>query len=330
MNSLKILDIFVGNQCNLTCLQCDTRSDQIRNNKLDPDLEKTKLGISLAMRNFKIDNFSLLGGEPLLYIDKTKKLLEYIRSLDASTNIFLPTNGTLINRFQNEVINLLEDYKITLSVSNHFSAFLNKTLSSSLMENCNVIIKKLNLEKISMYEIEDRHFDLENRANDLHWDDFLKITKKHNDEFNGIHAYANKDRSIVILFKDQNTFKSHYRLEAGKPKPFMTGDPHLSYQKGCCSPFCNFMFETKLYKCGALGTLKRFLEFHNIENDRDWRKYLSYHPLDLENCTETEVEEFSNSKFRSIEQCDMCPSSNNFSIKKTPETVIPIKNYKLP
>ena len=47
-NSLKILDIFIGNMCNLTCFQCDTRSDVIRTTKLDPDLVSIKKGILLA------------------------------------------------------------------------------------------------------------------------------------------------------------------------------------------------------------------------------------------------------------------------------------------
>jgi organic radical activating enzyme len=330
MNSLKILDVFIGNQCNLTCKQCDTRSDEIRTKKLDPDLEKTKLGILLASENFKIDNYSLLGGEPLLYLDKTKNLLEHIRSIAPSTNIFLPSNGTLINKFQSSVLDIIENYKITLSISNHFSAFADKTLSSQLSNNCMEIVKKLNLKQVPMFEISDLHFDLYNQSADPDWQEFLNRSGKATEDLGGNFAYTNNDRTIIILFKDQNEFKSHYYLQNGKPKPFASGDPQMSYENGCCSPFCSFLFETKLYKCGALGTLEKFLQLHKSKEDTAWKQYLQYNPLDLENCTAEQVTAFSGSKFQSVPQCDMCPSNNDFSVKKSYNNVIPIKNYTLP
>jgi hypothetical protein len=55
MNSLKILDVFIGGKCNLACFQCDTRSDVIRSGEYDQSTEDIIEGIRLAQKHFKIE-----------------------------------------------------------------------------------------------------------------------------------------------------------------------------------------------------------------------------------------------------------------------------------
>jgi hypothetical protein len=128
-----------------------------------------------------------------------------------------------------------------------------------------------------------------------------------------------------IHFRGQHHFQQIYKLVNNKPKPFATGNSHDSYLNGCCSEMCSFLIDKKLYKCGALGTLHRFLEKHNQLDDTDWQKYLNYTPLDLTSCTQEQVQQFSDTKYSSISQCDMCPSKGNTFIK-SPNTVLKVKN----
>ena len=79
---IKILDIFYGNKCNLACSQCDTHSDHVRGTQDDPELENIKQSITLAHKHFNVDLWGILGGEPLLYIDKCTAILDHLRSLD--------------------------------------------------------------------------------------------------------------------------------------------------------------------------------------------------------------------------------------------------------
>jgi len=72
---------------------------------------------------------------------------------------------------------------------------------------------------------------------------------------------------------------------------------------------------------------KNFLERHNAVDDEEWQKFLAYKPLDLTNCTDEEVENFSISKYKPISECSMCPSSQN-EVILTEENVLPIKFYK--
>jgi hypothetical protein len=87
------------------------------------------------------------------------------------------------------------------------------------------------------------------------------------------------------------------------------------------------MRDKKLYKCGSLGTLERFLTHHESLDDPDWQKYLQYKPLDLTTCTLEQAQEFSKMKFYSNDACDMCPTESKWFIK-TEEKVLPIKFIK--
>lgn len=298
MNSIKILDIFIGNKCNLSCFQCDTRSDIVKSKSFDPTIESIKQGIMLAQQHFTIEHYSLLGGEPLFYMDTVKELVAFIRNFDTTTPILLPTNGKMIAKKADELASLVSQYNLTLMVCNHFSAFEDKILSNELTTDVDKFVKQLGLTESKQHTFFEQVID------------------------EGV--YVNQQGNVTVFFRDQDYFQSNYYLDNSKPKPFASGDPDASYANGCCSPFCSFLRDNKLYKCAALATVKTLLTHYDNLDDPAWEKYLNYQPLDLVNCTPEEVAEFSNTKYRSIEQCDMCPSQSK-SFTKTKATVIPIK-----
>jgi organic radical activating enzyme len=298
MNSIKILDIFIGNKCNLSCFQCDTRSDIVKSKSLDPSIESIKQGILLAQQYFTIEHYSLLGGEPLFYMDKVEEIVAFIRSFDSTTPILLPTNGKMIDKKADELARLISQYNLTLMVCNHFSAFEDKTLSNELTASIGKFVKKTGLIESKQHTFFDQLID------------------------EGL--FVNQQGTVTLFFRDQDYFQSNYYLDNNKPKPFASGDPDASYANGCCSPYCTFLRDSKLYKCAALATVKTLLIHHDNMDDPAWQKYLNYKPLDLTNCTLEEVAHFSNTKYRSIGECDMCPSQSK-SFTKTKATVISIK-----
>jgi organic radical activating enzyme len=307
MNSLKILDIFVGGKCNLSCYQCDTRSDVIRTDEYDQDIESILEGIKLAQQSFQIEMYSMLGGEPLLYLSKIKKIVTYIRTSDPTARIIIPTNGTLLHKHKTELADLLLNYNVSLFVCNHFAGFTDRRLSDKVLESALQFSKELNLVEYSAIEFNKKlsGTDISERA-----EHFLG---KEQVFTNGI---------IDLWIRDQKEFHSHYYLNNGIPKPFASGNPEESYRQGCCSPMCSFLFGTKLFKCAALGTLERFLKHYNLLEDTDWQKYLAYKPLDLVTATSDEIADFSDTKFSAKPECDMCPSSNKHIFVKTEQKVI--------
>ncbi len=323
MYSLKILDIFIGNQCNLACDFCDTRSDIIRDSHNDPDIENIKQGILLAKEKFFIENYSLLGGEPLMYIDKVLAIVRFIRDFDKDTTIIIPTNGVGLDKNSDIVLKLIEEYKVLVIVCDHFSAFDNQNRSNKLYKSTKTIADKLDLPEIDANEFFYRVMNWKNT--DPSWQRFIQERGTIDPSFTRSHLYL-KDRWGIFI-RPQDTFDQHYFInEDYKPKPFASGDSESSYRNGCCSPFCSFLLDKKLFKCAALGTLEKFLNFHKVLNDDDWKKYLSYEPLDLTNCDEGDIKFFSDTKYRSINECDMCPNREN-KFTKTPETVFLKKKY---
>jgi organic radical activating enzyme len=323
---LKFLDIFVGNKCNLACFQCDTRSDVIRSNDNDPEMQNIKDGIRLAQQKFSVDHYSILGGEPLLYLDKAEEIIKFIRETDKTGTIIIPTNGTLLRKKSKEVKHILSTYNVCLSICNHYAGFEDKTLSNNIWRDSLEFINTIDdLTEVSVKNFIENVFDWHNLKNDPFLKSFLKQRKLDN------HIIAdNRDNERVfkntngwIWIRNQDHFNSHYTLKNNKPKPFMSGSPELSYRNGCCSEFCSFLSDKKLYKCAAMGTLKSFLTHHNSLDDPDWQKYLSYEPLDLETCTDDEVKQFSDTKYSAVSTCDMCPSSSELFLK-TKEKVIEI------
>lgn len=324
-NSLKFLDVFIGNRCNLACEQCDTRSDVIRTSKNDPDLENIKESITLAQDNFAIEYYSMLGGEPLLYLSKVKEIVKFIRQRDTTGEILIPTNGTVLHKRFKELADLMLEYRVSLAICNHYAAFEDTALSDSIKNSGREFVKYLGLPQADSHEFFIEMNDWRNRDNDPNLKRFLELKNFDiNNRTDPEEFYSNGD--IWVWLRDQPTFHSHYRLdEFKKPKPFMSGNPTDSYTYGCCSSSCSFLHDKKLYKCGAIGTLRTFLEHHGSLDDPDWQKYLNYKALDLTNCTPEEIKYFSDTKYREVDTCDMCPSSGNFEFTKTRERVIPIK-----
>jgi organic radical activating enzyme len=326
---ISILDIYIGSKCNLTCYQCDTRSDIFKDNSNDPELDEILEGIDLARKKFKVNIYGMLGGEPLYYLDRVEKIVKFIRSYDQTATIVLPTNGTLLEKKMDKVVELVKTYNISVAVCDHFASFEDRKLSNKIEKAAMHLVERLGYTPIGGVEFFKKNIiNVDKAEHDQSLKRFLEyhpdITLGHEKNL----AYGNY--LSWIWFRPQYDFHPHYRRdENNKPKPFMTNDPTGSYFNGCCSLFCNFLNKKKLYKCAALGTLESFLKKENLLDDQDWQKYLAYKPLDLETCTDEEVMNFSNNKFAESSVCDMCPNTNDYKFIKTPELVLPKKIFKI-
>lgn len=317
---IKFLDIYCGAFCNLACDHCDARSHVIQTTEFDPSLEEILDGIRLVKEKFDVVYYGTSGGEPLLYLDKIKKIFQFIRTLDTNATLMFSTNGTLINKKLDELVELITSLNVNLFVCNHFSGFDNPLLSNKVKKNTQLLVNRLEMVEGNTVHFYKNLFDLENKQNDLY---FQKWINERTDQFDNADPsekvyYKN---NMFVNYREQSYFKKNYQLIENIPKPFKTNDPVLSYRNGCSSDMCSFLIDKKLYKCATLGTLKRFLNFYNLTNDPDWKKYISYEPLDLENCTVNEIDFFHKTKYCSINECDMCPSSN-VEYKKTADKVL--------
>jgi organic radical activating enzyme len=316
---LRFLDIYCGAFCNLACKHCDARSDVIQTKEFDPPLEEILEGVKLARKHFDIVYYGTSGGEPLLYLDKIRKIFEFIRKEDPTATLLLSTNGTLIDKKLPDLVDLVSTLDINLFVCNHFSAFDDPTLSNKIKKNVDLLVNALGMTITDTASFYKTLFDVDNSRNDQLYQEWLN---RKQDMFNYVDS-AEKVyyKKTFLHFREQNEFKKNYQMLDNVPKPFNTDNPELSYNQGCSSEMCSFLIDKKLYKCATLGTLKRFLNYYNLLDDADWQKYLNYKFLDLENCSAEEIINFDNTKYCSISECDMCPM-NDTTYKRTPATVL--------
>jgi organic radical activating enzyme len=319
-NEIKILDVFYGNRCNLTCNQCDTRSDYVRKGQYDPTMEDIKRGIDLANEKFDVQKWSILGGEPLLYLDTVTEIIDYIRQVEPNKVLFFPTNGSLLDRHMDRVVELVQKYNLWVQVCNHFVSFKDQTRSDKVKENTRELARRLNIPKVETKRWWIDIMDYNSGSDD--WQQFLARKGYDINSDTDEEAWI-KDNSGVY-YMEAGEFQTIQKFdEFGNPKPHTDNDPEGSYWNSCPSVFCAMLYNKKVYKCAALATLKNFLETRNALDDPDWQPYLNYKPVDLENCTDTDVAHFGQTHYCHIDECAMCPNKHT-PILKTEEQVLPI------
>lgn len=318
---IKILDVFYGGNCNLACHQCETRSDVHDDTNTDPDLDNIIEGLRLAKDRFEIDIYGLIGGDPLLYLDRIERIAQAIREQDPDKVLLCTTNGLLLDKKSDDIARLIQKYDISFCISNHFASFVDTSLKDKIKKDYEELAGKLGFVRQSDDSL-FRQIFLDSRSDPTA--DFWK--KLFDDQSTEDWQILYKREKTFLYYNNQAEFKRNHRIDAqGKPKPFATNDPERSYREGCSGPLCSLLMGTKLYKCSALATLRKMLKHHDSLDDPDWQKYLNYEPVDLLSSTAERVQNFSDTKFCAIDQCDMCSTGDDVWFVKTPDKVLKIK-----
>lgn len=316
MKHIKILDIFYGNKCNLACMHCDTRSNSLSG--VDPDIDNIKESIRLANNKFDVENWSVLGGEPLLYKDTVIEIIKYLRSIEPNKTIFFPTNGLLLEKNIEFVADLIKNYRVWVQVCNHTAKFdivKKQNIQRSIKEIAH-LAKLPQLDPVYNWWYSIMKFE----SGTSNWLEFVE--KKRIDITDTTpDSIGFMQDNYGIHYMESHEFQRIYNLVDSKPMPYNSKDPSESYWNSCPSLFCAFLHDKKVYKCAALGTLHNFLETKEMLEEEQWQKYLNYKPVDLENCTEKEVEHFGNTHYCHIDECSMCPNKA-LPIEKTEFNVL--------
>ena len=300
--NLTLVEILYGHRCNLSCKGCSSLSDHIKEYNLDPTLESIFKSIDDLNKAVVPSSIDLMGGELFLYWDKIKQIVPKIRSVFPTVSIAMTTNGMLLEKYQEEVIELCRGYgPCVLEVTDHFTLFPQDVMTENYKKKIGNFLTAHKFTSTDPYIVE------------------FKTAK---DE-----TFAHPSVDLEVNVSKPITFYPGYRTLDNKVKPFATNDPVGSYTNGCAMPICHMLVDSKLYKCSWLAFLPKLLSKFDQLDDPDWQKYLAYKPVDLANLTEEALEYFDNTKHSSIPECDMC--SNNISdfIQHNKNNVLPDKNF---
>lgn len=276
MIKIKMTNFYYGFKCNLACKGCNSGSDIIFHKDHDPSLESILESITNFAKHVSdvTITITLIGGEPLLYWnEKIVPMAHHVRKYYPTTTINISTNGLLLHKLKDEVIQLLLDIdNIRLSVDDHTADFSDDPVGKKYLKNLNYFLSDPRLHKIH-----DEHYDIPNKNIDIMLHSFLS----------GFHAqFLTVDRKL---------------------KPFATNDPEGSMKYGCVGNICSAIIDSKLYKCPRLLSLPKILAEVNQLDDPDWAKYLNYAPVDLSrNDIEEELNLFEATEGLPIPECDVC------------------------
>lgn len=325
-NSIKILDVFYGNKCQLACAHCDTRSDYIRNGEFDPTLENILESVTLASEQFNVECWSVLGGEPFLYKDTVLAIIKHIRSLEKEKDkvIFFPTNGIALNKPKQMdfAVELITEHRVWMQVCSHVAAWDVLTTHNQMLENVYTLADRVGIPKLEVTS--DWWKTIMNLGGgDAAWEEF---NKRKGIDLNDLSpneaAWMDAKNKSGIYYMEAHSFqKIHNKDSLGKLRPFNEGDPESSYWQGCPSCFCAMLYNKKVYKCGALGTLINVLTKTGQLNDEDWQPYIDYKPVDLTLNDPTTIRNFYDQHYSHIDACNMCPK-NIDKVKQNEQNVL--------
>lgn len=296
---LKIVNFYYGFQCNLSCHGCSSGSDMIKHRDHDPSLDEIFDTIeNLATYVSDITMMAtLLGGEPFLYWDeKIVPMLYKIRKHWPNATLNLTTNGLLLHKYTDEIIEVFSDLKnVKLQISKHASNVGNHPFAKTYEANLNKFLSDSRFHKIH-----DLHYDL-----------------------------PGFDGPIFDIHLEQwdQPFVAQFQFKDGKVKPFAANDPEGSMANGCIGSFCSMVINNRLYKCPRLAALPIILKEKNQLGDPDWQKYLHTY-VDLKLASQEDIDRFYQEEGKPIAQCDVCPNQripNETLIPRTARTILPIK-----
>ena len=274
--SMETLVIFVGYKCNYSCQACSASSDTIRHANYDPSPEEIIKSLPILAEKFNITRMiSIQGGETFMYWDTAVMLVKKISEYFPTVPIDISTNGQLIGGNIDQIFELINQTKhIRFTISGHLNDLTTK-IGQQWKASVDTLLNH------------------------------PQIIKLHN------HHYHVKDNiNANIYFQDIPYWSSHYTTTSnGLIKPHATKNSTASFERACTGHHCTYLFGSKLYKCGRLGTLHELLKDKNQLNDLDWRPYLDYQPVDLFDIDENNLNNFITTYGKPISVCDMCKGS---------------------
>ena len=108
------IETHVFNQCNLKCKGCTHFSDI--DNNVAISLNDFEKNLSILSKLYNVNTLRLMGGEPLLNKDLGKYIL-IAKKYFPNTNIDIATNGLLVTKMSDELINIIRDNNLVIKVS---------------------------------------------------------------------------------------------------------------------------------------------------------------------------------------------------------------------
>lgn len=236
---LPYLEWMVTTSCDLACPGCDRFIDY--DHRWHEEFEEMKSNMTAWSKRLDPDNFTIIGGEPLIHPDiyeiikHSRECFDHARVEVYSNGFFLPKRDKLL-----EVLIDTQPTKLSITLHNNDQKVRDKI--------------QTNIE--------------ENIIRDLEWKEVQ----------HGLWKY--QDVELEITDPTIGGWYDYRQTINGKLKPWTDNNPEQSYQ-ACSANIYPIIYKNRLYKCPPISMLETHAKKYGLIDDKDWEPYLKYKGLEI-------------------------------------------------
>jgi len=118
--------------------------------------------------------------------------------------------------------------------------------------------------------------------------------------------FKNDDYSLMFTIDSHNRFIRTWRgTNYYDMKPY-NNDPVEAYKR-CQQKSCPLLYKGRLYKCSSIALLEQVLSDHFLINDTDWKPYLDYNGVGIED-SDSDIQAWIDNYKKPNSICRMCPT----------------------
>jgi organic radical activating enzyme len=237
---LPFLEWMVTTSCDLACPGCDRFIDY--DHRWHEEFEEMKSNMTAWSKRLDPDNFTIIGGEPLIHpniyeiLEHSRKCFDHARIEIYSNGFFLPKRDKLLQV-------LIDTQPSKLSITLH---------------NREQSVRDLVQKNIEEHIIKDHD-----------WEE-VKF---------GLWRY--QDVELEITDPTQGGWYDYRQTINGVLKPWKDNQPEQSYIK-CSANIYPIIFKNRLYKCPPISMLETHANKYGLKDDVDWEPYLKYKGLSID------------------------------------------------
>jgi organic radical activating enzyme len=230
----------ITTSCDLACPGCDRFIDY--DHPWHEELEELKSNMTAWGKRLDPDNFTIIGGEPLIH-PGIYDIIKHSRQCFDHARIEVYSNGFFLSKRENLLEVLLDVQPAKLSVTLHNS---DESIKEKIRDNIRKHIIK-----------------------DFEW----------REEENNIWRY--QDVELEVTDPTQGGWYDYRQKINGQLKPWSDNNPSMSYTN-CGVNIYPIIYKNKLYKCPPISMLKTHATKYNMLDDKDWESYLEYKGLNVD------------------------------------------------
>ena len=262
------LNVHSHHGCNLRCFGCNHHSQFLHVSE-SININEMIESLKIVLSKIKIGHVAVLGGEPMLNPEGTKKICQFL--IDNNQRLKLVTNGYKIDKHADWFIDLVRQGMI-VKISSHLAPIRDKGGVKNLHE-INSFLSKCLDSGVNVYGGTNKIIDQK-----LGW-------VERTTEWNSV-------------------WYSTFNYKGNKVFPY---DSDKEDAFSICEHACPQLYKGRLYKCSHSAYFQEYLSINGQLEDSEWQHFIKEHGWDI--YSDEGISEFLNNVYKPEGICSSCPSS---------------------